>query len=1159
MAIFMEFNTYIGRAGTGKSYQMISDIKSEMKRQPLGDPIVLIAPTQSTFQLEQAFVSDHELYGSLRTEVLHFERLSHRVFQEVGGLSEERLSKSAMEMMIYDIVQNHQQELKLYHSQAKYYGFSEKLAEQIQDFKKYVVTPEDLQSLVTQHSLPTRTQHKLEDIALIYNAFERQIAGRYITSEDKLKQFINVMPQSQWLKRAEIYIDGFHNFSSLEYDIIKHLVKYAKKVTVLLTTDGNTDPFSLFRKPSEVLQHLEEIAAELNITLNRKHFNQQHRFTNHDLVHLEQEFDALQINPIQQQGHIQILEAASIREEVNEVARQIIKATREQHLRYQDIAILYRDESYAYLLASILPQFDIPFHIDIKKSMTHHPIMEMVRSLIEVMRTNWSTDAMLRLFKTDILTSQIKNSSYLIDLLENFVLERGITGKRWFDESRFQIEHFQKMGRKEHQLIPEEQETFEKVVRLKDDVVHKILYFEQAMNDAHTVIDYATAFYESMEYFELPNQLMTIRDTLEADHRYEEAEEIDQIWNGIIQILDDLVTVFGTTEMSLQRFNEVLDIGLEQLEFAMIPQTLDQVSIGSMDLAKVDNKAKVFMVGMNDGVIPQPIASTSLISDEEKKFFETQTHIELSPTSDVLQMDEAFVCYIAMTRATQQVTFSYSLMGNSGDEKEISPFLSQIKQLYTNMQIDNLNYVHAQQPLLLVEHGHQTKIHLFEALRAWLDDEIVADTWIDTYQVMRDDAQLNDGLDYLLTSLTYDNHTVQLSDPLAQQLYGKAINASVSRFEGYQQCPFKHYASHGLRLNERTKYQLQNFDLGDIFHSVLKYISDRVNGDFKHLNAKTIKQLTSEALEEILPKVQFNLLNSTAYYRYLSQRIGAIIETTLGALKYQSSYSKFKPQRFETGFRRKPHQDELMAESLQTTQGIPINIRGQIDRIDTYTEDDQSYVNIIDYKSSKESAKLDLKKVYYGLQMQMMTYMDIVLQNHERLGLSDTIKPGGLLYFHVHEPRINYKHWTDIDNVQLELDFKKAFRMSGLVNSSEEVLNALDLRMEPKFVSDIIPVGKTAKNTINQRGSQVADEATIMKFIEHNKRNFIETASNIMAGHTEVAPLKYKQTLPCQYCSYQSVCHVDGMIDSKRYRTVDETINPIEEIQEAVKDGGDDA
>ncbi|MFH7205022.1 PD-(D/E)XK nuclease family protein, partial [Staphylococcus aureus] len=156
---------------------------------------------------------------------------------------------------------------------------------------------------------------------------------------------------------------------------------------------------------------------------------------------------------------------------------------------------------------------------------------------------------------------------------------------------------------------------------------------------------------------------------------------------------------------------------------------------------------------------------------------------------------------------------------------------------------------------------------------------------------------------------------------------------------------------------------------------------------------------------EILPKVQFNLLNSSAYYRYLSRRIGAIVETTLSALKYQGTYSKFMPKHFETSFRRKPRtNDELIAQTLTTTQGIPINIRGQIDRIDTYTKNDTSFVNIIDYKSSEGSATLDLTKVYYGMQMQMMTYMDIVLQNKQRLGLTDIVKPGGLLYFHVHEP-----------------------------------------------------------------------------------------------------------------------------------------------------------
>lgn len=1154
----MELNTYIGRAGTGKSASMLDYIKNEMKKDPLGDPIILIAPTQSTFQLEQAFVNDPELNGSLRTEVLHFERLSHRVFQEVGGFTEQRLSKAAMEMMIYHIVQQHESELKLYRSQSRYYGFSEKLAEQIQDFKKYSVTPDHLEQFISEHQLQTRTQHKLEDISLIYRNLEARMSGEFITTEDSLEQFIDQMSQSEWLKRAEIFIDGFHNFSTLEYRMIEALVQHAKKVTVLLTTDGNQDQFSLFRKPSEVLTHLEDIASHLNIELNKTQFNHRYRFENEELKHLESDFDALQMTP---QGHsnaVEILESSSMREEVNELARRILRDVRDHQLRFQDIAILYRDESYAYLFDSIFPLYDIPFNIDTKKSMSHHPIMEMIRSLIEVIQSKWNINAMLRLFKTDILTSQLKNSSYLIDLLENFVLERGVYGKRWLDEDIFNVEQFNKMGRKSHALTPEERETYEEVIRLKNNVIDKVLYFEKAMSEATTVRDFATAFYESMEYFELPNQLMTERDELDVAGAHQQAEEIDQIWNGFIQILDDLVTVFDAQDMTLKQFLEVFDIGLEQLEFVMIPQTLDQVSIGTMDLAKVDNKQHVYMVGMNDGSLPQPVSSSSLITDEEKKYFEQNADIELSPTSDILQMDEAFVCYIAMTRARQRVTFSYSLMGNSGDEKEISPFLSQIKDMYHHLEITNIHQEHEEQPISLMQHVHQTKIELFDALRAWLDQEDVDIRWLDAYQVIRDDERLNQGLDYLITSLTYDNETIQLNESLTQQLYGKTINASVSRFEGYQQCPFKHYASHGLRLNERTKYELQNFDLGDIFHSVLKHISDRVEGDFKNLDRKKIRALTEEALEMILPKVQFNLLNSSAYYKYLSRRIGSIVETTLSALKYQTGFSKFVPQRFETGFRKSPkNKEELVAQPLHTKQGIPINIRGQIDRIDTYTKGDHSYVNIIDYKSSTSSATLDLTKVYYGLQMQMMTYMDIVLQNQERLGLTDIVKPGGLLYFHVHEPRIKFENWSKIDEEKLDKELIKSFKMSGLLNSDEEVIDAIDSRMEPSFTSDIVPLGLTTKGAISKNTSRVADEDVIRQFIQHNKNNFIDTATHIMDGHTEVAPLKYKNTLPCQFCSYQSVCHVDGMIDSKRYRTVDETIKPLELIQKMIDEGGD--
>jgi ATP-dependent helicase/nuclease subunit B len=34
--------------------------------------------------------------------------------------------------------------------------------------------------------------------------------------------------------------------------------------------------------------------------------------------------------------------------------------------------------------------------------------------------------------------------------------------------------------------------------------------------------------------------------------------------------------------------------------------------------------------------------------------------------------------------------------------------------------------------------------------------------------------------------------------------------------------------------------------------------------------------------------------------------------------------------------------------------------------------------------------------------------------------ITDIVKPGGLLYFHVHEPRIKFKSWADIDEDKLE-------------------------------------------------------------------------------------------------------------------------------------------
>ena len=104
-------------------------------------------------------------------------------------------------------------------------------------------------------------------------------------------------------------------------------------------------------------------------------------------------------------------------------------------------------------------------------------------------------------------------------------------------------------------------------------------------------------------------------------------------------------------------------------------------------------------------------------------------------------------------------------------------------------------------------------------------------------------------------------------------------------------------------------------------------------------------------------------MDSNAYYRYVSKRIGVIVESTLKALRYQNKIQSSNHNVSKRGFRKTPNNsEELIAQPLITKQGIPVNIRGQIDRIDAYTKDDKSYINIIDYKSSNPSAKLDLKR-----------------------------------------------------------------------------------------------------------------------------------------------------------------------------------------------------
>ncbi len=80
----MGLQFYIGASGSGKSYLLYDRIIAESQQNPHTNYLIVV-PDQFTMQTQLEVVKKHPRKGILNIDVLSFGRLSHRIFEEVGG------------------------------------------------------------------------------------------------------------------------------------------------------------------------------------------------------------------------------------------------------------------------------------------------------------------------------------------------------------------------------------------------------------------------------------------------------------------------------------------------------------------------------------------------------------------------------------------------------------------------------------------------------------------------------------------------------------------------------------------------------------------------------------------------------------------------------------------------------------------------------------------------------------------------------------------------------------------------------------------------------------------------------------------------------------------------------------------------------------------
>lgn len=1143
----------LGRAGTNKSDWILNDIRQKLRKDAKGPAIFYIVPDQMTFQQEYALFQDKEISGSMRAQVVSFSRLAWRILQETGGSTKQFISSVGIQMMLRKIIDDRQTNWRVFQKAVEKTGFLPQLEQMITEFKRYDISPDMLKSqqnqmnkYVHQTTNEAALVDKLDDLSYIYEQLIVALQGHYIDTEDQLDLLVDKIQEATIVEDAEIYFDGFHRFTPKELRVVEALMKKGNQTTVALTLDEHYkdkhSELDLYYQTKETYHILKETAEENSLRVDEPiylHISNDHNLmTNYPhFIHLEQNFDTRPSPPFQGEVPVDLVEAVHPRAEVEGVAQQIISLVRDKGYRYKDIAIFIREpEAYNDLIQTIFNDYHLPVFIDDKRTMLNHPLIEFIRSALEIVKSNWRYDTIFRVLKTGFLPSSNNThplTDEAIDELENYVLEYGIRARnRWFGSEEWIFQRFR--GFDQAVQTDKEREIQTRINAYRHQVVKALQSFDEQIREAGTIREFSETIFLLLEALRVPDQLQILQKSFDEQGQFEKGREQEQVWDAVMELFNEIVEIAGDETITLSGFCSTLDAGFESLQFAHVPPSIDHVIVGSIDRSRIGNKKCAFLLGVTDGIWPMKPPIDGMMNEQEREIL-AEHGLQLAESSRRKLLDDWFYIYLAFTTAQQRLWVSYPLSDEEGKAKMPSQLIQRMKDLFPSCE----------QPILLQDPEELIEADRFittpEKTRAALTAQLARNErgyqmkpiWLHVLNWYIHNEQLHETTYAILQSLYYENKPRHLSLDTAEKLYPKQVNTSVSRLEMYYRCSYQHFAQYNLKLQERKTYKLDAPDIGQLFHEALKTITEWIQDEgqeFAKLTNEDADSYARKAVEKLAPILQNQILHSSNRYQYIQKKLQEVIARATFVLSEQARATHFSPVGIELGF-GDGKDDQLQAKKIQLPNGYELVLRGRIDRVDKATSGEDLYLRIIDYKSSAHG--LSLLDVYYGLALQMLTYLDVVLTESEHwLGLKAS--PAGILYFHVHNAMLSKD--DDLTEEKIATELFKQYKMQGLLLSDEEIVQLMDTSLQ-SGTSQIVPAG-IKKNGGFYSSSKIASDDTFSTLQSHIDQLIIHAGLDMTSGKVHLNPYAQKHQTACTYCPFRSVCQFDPILEHNEYRNL---------------------
>ena len=1051
-----------------------------------GRRVILYVPEQMTLQAERDLIAGLDLNGLLDIEVISPKKLRMLVREKTGGSDHRMLDKSGQVMAVHRAMTDAAEDLTFYKNMTELPGAVEKIREALAELRESEITQEETETYAAEAATGA-VQAKLRDMNRIRSAYEALVSEHFDDEKAAWTDVVRRLGKTDLVRGAEFVACGFDTIRPDLRELLCAVYSLAEDCHVFLTADEPDAPDgAVFQEQQRSIRQLQEALAEAGGEIRTVRITAPREDCGEMLRWMESRLFTEQMEQYRgETGDGITLYAASNREDEAEQVAGCLLDWHGKGIAWDRMAIaLPKQSTLKEAILARLRLCGIPFYTAEKIPAASHGVCRMLTAVLECIAEGYTFEHMADAALSGFTSLEEEEAMLLVD----YAQAHGIDGSRW-------REPFEKGT---------DAEAAEKArKKLTDPVEH----LRANLKDAGTATESVEAIVRFLEEEGVWKRLQVREEILLRDGMFREAVADRQVWKLLTEILDQLWTLLGSRRASIRDLKNMLECALNGVEISTLPEAESGVALGEVGHMQAGIPDALILPGCQEGVLTA--AEAGWLSDRERDSLSSATGREVGLTRERRGWIRKFDFYRTMTAPRKYLRISWSLQDGKGSPQQEDGLISRVRTIF---------------PGIHVMGGVQGSGESFSSLTPMRAMESMGVLFGEKQEGRRKEdgdstviALLYDGIygrtvrEMMEEEFRSGKEVPALQADTARTLFRTDVT-SISRLERFAACPYQHFIDYGLRPVRQESYDFDSAAAGSFFHEALdRYMKtagsednwpeipdERVDGIMDGICAKLTKEWEGGPLREDA----MGIWQGEEYLRRV--HYAARVLTRFAA------NSDFRTIATEQSF----GQGAMPPLTLRLADGSRTEIKGIIDRIDTYENGEGIWLRIVDNKSAFK--KPEPSKMADGEQLQLMIYLKAAAQAYPGS------RPAGAMFFPIQDPEIPAEDETP---GAAEAERLKKMRMKGIVNAREDVLHAMDRDVRPCSVDDIFNKDGSVRKNVNW----AVEEDVLQGLMDAAEQKATEICGEIRNGRIEPSPRgKAEEDSPCRYCSYRTLCRRNG-------------------------------